>query len=242
MPVDSLDPTSRDLAIRTIYGEAAREPDEGKAAVAAVIRNRVAAGRFGGDDVRGVVLAKNQFEPWNRADARSRMMSLKPGMPDYDRIGQIVDGVWSGQVADPTKGATHFFAPQAQAALGRSVPAWAQGEGQVIGRHTFFTPDERGRGIARTISASTSTTPAQTDAPPAFGALGGLAGGPPAALGDSTSSTNNSMAGLKAFEESLKPPEHAIPPLTMPALTDQAAIEAQRKMLMRFLGEEPATA
>lgn len=146
-----LDPRERDLAIRTIYGEAAREPDEGKAAVAAVIRNRVLAGRYGGDTVRSVVLAKNQFEPWNGGPARARMLALRPGTPDYDRIGDIVDGIWSGQVPDPTKGATHFFAPAAQAALGRNVPAWARGQqGQAIGRHTFYAPEGRVTGAETT--------------------------------------------------------------------------------------------
>lgn len=141
--VPGLDQRARDMAIRTIYGEAAQEPDEGMAGVAAVIRNRVEAGRYGGKDVPSVVLAKNQFEPWNTDGGRLRMSSLKPDSPAYQRIGSIVDRVFSGDMPDPTNGATHFFAPQAQAALGRNVPSWAQGEGQPIGRHTFYAPDGR---------------------------------------------------------------------------------------------------
>lgn len=139
----AIDPRARDLAIRTIYGEAANEPDEGKAAVAAVIRNRAQAGRYGGSDVPSVVMAPNQFEPWNRADARNRMLALKPGTPDYERIGQIVDRVFSGEMPDPTGGMTHFYAPEAQAALGRMPPGWAKGESLPIGRHTFFAPEGR---------------------------------------------------------------------------------------------------
>jgi hypothetical protein len=139
----ALDPAHRDLAIRTVYGEAANEPDQGQAAVAAVIKNRVDAGRYGGNSVPAVVLAKNQFEPWGNTDARARMMGLKPDDPRYQKIGSIVDQVFSGQMEDPTAGATHFVAPAAQAALGRQMPSWAQGDGQAIGRHTFFAPEGR---------------------------------------------------------------------------------------------------
>jgi spore germination cell wall hydrolase CwlJ-like protein len=58
-----LDPVSRDLLIRTVIGEAGAEPDEGKAAVAGVVLNRLRSGDYG-DSVAKVVLAKNQFEPW----------------------------------------------------------------------------------------------------------------------------------------------------------------------------------
>lgn len=138
-----LDPRARDLAIRTIYGEAANEPDEGQAAVAAVIRNRIQAGRYGGADVESVVRARNQFEPWNTSQGQARMTSLRPDDPRYERIGAIVDRVFSGEGPDPTNGATHFISPTAQAALGRNVPSWAQGEGQPIGRHTFYAPEGR---------------------------------------------------------------------------------------------------
>lgn len=138
-----LAPAHRDLAIRTIYGEAANEPDQGQAAVAAVIKNRMQAGRYGGDTLPGVVLAKNQFEPWWNPEARQRLMALKPEDPRYQKIGGIVDQMFGGQMEDPTGGATHFVAPQAQAALGRQMPSWAQGEGLPIGRHTFFAPEGR---------------------------------------------------------------------------------------------------
>lgn len=137
----ALDDRSRDLAIRTIYGEAGQEPDEGMAAVAHVIRNRTQAGRYGGSSVPDVVLARNQFEPWNGGPARARMEALRPDSPEYQRIGGIVDRVFGGQLPDPTGGMTHFYSPSAQAALGRQPPRWAQGENIPIGRHTFFAPE-----------------------------------------------------------------------------------------------------
>ena len=54
------DGSTRDLAIRTIYGEAGGEPDVGKAGVAAVLKNRLASGQFG-PDMNSVILAKKQF-------------------------------------------------------------------------------------------------------------------------------------------------------------------------------------
>ena len=135
-----IDPRSRDLVIRTVLGEAAQEPDEGMAAVAAVIRNRALSGRYG-ESIPEVVLARNQFEPWSTAAGRSRMSSYAPDSPAYQRAAAAVDSAFSGN--DPTGGATHFFSPSAQSALGRQTPGWAQGEGQPIGRHTFFAPEGR---------------------------------------------------------------------------------------------------
>lgn len=130
-------PRDRDLAIRTVLGEAANEPDEGQAAVAAVIRNRAQGG-----DLAKVILAPNQFEPWNTQQGRSRMFSYAPDSEPYKRAAAAVDRVF-GEGYDPTQGATHFFSPTAQAALGRQPPSWAQGEGQPIGRHTFYAPEGR---------------------------------------------------------------------------------------------------
>ena len=135
-----LDPRQRDYAIRTVYGE---DPTLSAEAVAAVIRNRTIAGRYGGKDVQGVVQAKHQFEPWNNPNARARMEGLSPDSPEYQRLGAIVDRTWSGDVPDPTNGATHFYAPKAQAALGRPAPKWDDGNGQRIGPHVFFAPEGR---------------------------------------------------------------------------------------------------
>lgn len=136
-----LDPRSRDLVIRTVLGEAAEEPDDGMAAVAAVIRNRVASGRFG-KSAPEVVLARHQFEPWSTPAGRSRMLGYAQDSEPYQRASRAVDSVF-GQGVDPTGGATHFFSPTAQAALGRTAPSWARGDGQPIGRHTFYAPEGR---------------------------------------------------------------------------------------------------
>ena len=120
-----------DLTVRTVWGEGRGETPLGQQAVAAVIRNRA---RAAGQSVRDVVLAPNQFEPWNNPDTRARMLALDPNSEEYKRIAQAVVGTEN----DPTGGATHFYSPRAQAALGRPAPAWATGQGMDIGNHRFY--------------------------------------------------------------------------------------------------------
>lgn len=139
--MSDLDPHSRDLVIRTILGEAANEPDDGMAAVAAVIRNRALSGRYG-DSIPGVVLARNQFEPWSTPQGRQRMLSYAPDSEPYKRAAAATDAVFQGG-NDPTQGATHFYSPTAQAQLGRQPPSWAKGEPLAIGRHNFYAPEGR---------------------------------------------------------------------------------------------------
>ena len=145
----SVTPKARDLTIRTVLGEAAQEPDEGQAAVAAVIMNRLKAGSYG-KSLPEVVLARNQFEPWNTQEGRSRMFRYAPNSDDYQRAARNVDAILNGG-EDPTGGATHFFAPKAQAALGRREPQWAKGDALDIGNHRFFAPNGR---LSRAVQAA----------------------------------------------------------------------------------------
>jgi len=141
-PAD-MSPIDRDYLIRTVIGEAAAEPDQGQQAVAAVIRNRLNSGKYG-NSIPDVVTAPNQFEPYNTPQGRNRMFSVSPDSPVYQRAAQNVDSyLQSGD--DPTQGATHFFAPQLQAQLGRRVPSWATPDTQTtqIGGHTFYAPEGR---------------------------------------------------------------------------------------------------
>jgi hypothetical protein len=130
-----LDPADLDRVVRTVYGEAAREPSVGQQAVAGVIANRASQSGMTPADV---VRAPGQFEPWSDPAARARMEALDPTSPEYRRIASAVAPVMRGEVPDPTGGATHFYAPRAQAALGRRAPSWDDGSGQDIGGHRFF--------------------------------------------------------------------------------------------------------
>jgi spore germination cell wall hydrolase CwlJ-like protein len=147
-PLDPPQGADRDLMIRVMHAEAARETPEGQRAVAEVIRNRAVNGGYGGDTIPGVINKPNAFEPVNNPQGRARMAALDPNSPEYARYGQAVDSAYRPE-NDQTGGATHFYAPKAQAALapvdGRpTVPTWAQGQQPTaaIGGHTFYRPDQ----------------------------------------------------------------------------------------------------
>lgn len=135
-PLDPPSGTDRDTAIRTVLAEAGDQGPVGMNAVASVIRNRAVNGGFGGDAPSGVVTAPNQFEPWNTAGGRARMAAIDPNGAQYAAAGKAVDSAYFGN--DPTNGATHFYGPQTQAALGRRPPSWDNGTGVDIGGHRFF--------------------------------------------------------------------------------------------------------
>jgi spore germination cell wall hydrolase CwlJ-like protein len=138
--VSNYDSKERDYLIRTIAFEAADESDEGKAAVAHVILNRKRSGRWG-DDIKDVVTRPWQFEPW--MTRRTEMVRLSFDDRRYQDAARIADAVLTGQMSDPTAGATHFLNPTVvRQRRGGSLPSWARGEGQPIGRHTFYYPNE----------------------------------------------------------------------------------------------------
>ena len=138
--VSNYDSKERDYLIRTIAFEAADESDEGKAAVAHVILNRKRSGRWG-DDIKDVVTRPWQFEPW--MTRRTEMERLSFDDRRYQDAARIADAVLTGQMSDPTAGATHFLNPTVvRQRRGGSLPSWARGEGQPIGRHTFYYPNE----------------------------------------------------------------------------------------------------
>jgi hypothetical protein len=135
----SYDAEDRDYLIRTIAFEAGEEPDEGKAAVAHVVLNRERSGRWG-STIKEVVTRPWQFEPW--MTRRREIGRLSPGDPLYRDAARIADAVLSGEIPDPTAGATHFLNPTiVRKRRGGSLPSWAQGEGQPIGQHTFYAPN-----------------------------------------------------------------------------------------------------
>ena len=141
------DDDERDYLIKTIAFEAPDESDEGKAAVAHVILNRKRNGRWG-DNIKDVVTRPWQFEPW--MTRRKEMEKLSPHDPRYQNAARIADAVLTGQTPDPTAGATHFLNPTVvRQRRDGSLPSWARGEGQPIGRHTFYYPNEGSAAPAR---------------------------------------------------------------------------------------------
>lgn len=140
--MDTLSPQDRDLVARTILSEAGNDGDAGMAAVASVIKNRVDSGQFGSSPSR-VVLAPGQFEPWSLPRQHPNNPSrVATSSPDYQHAASIADSVWAGTVPDQTGGATHFYSPIDQAALGRKAPSWASGTPLAqIGHHAFYAPN-----------------------------------------------------------------------------------------------------
>jgi len=133
------DLVERDYLIKTIAFEAPNESDKGKAAVAYVVLNRKKSGRWA-DNVKDVVTQPWQFEPW--MTRRKEMENLSPDDPRYRDAARIADAVFSGDIPDPTAGATHFLNPiVVRQRRGGSLPAWTAGGGYTIGRHTFYSPD-----------------------------------------------------------------------------------------------------
>jgi hypothetical protein len=141
-----MSPEDRDLAIRTMLAEAGNGGASGMVAVANTILNRVKSGRYG-QGVRGVVLAKSQFEPWSphvRGTANDPRR-FSPNDAKYKEAADLLDAAASGVIPDITGGATHFYAPEAQSALGRNTPKWATPNAmttpKMIGGHRFFAPE-----------------------------------------------------------------------------------------------------
>ena len=128
---------AEDQMVRTVIGEAANQGTIGQQAVASVIKNRMDAGKQGAQDV---IFAPNQFEPWNNPKTRATLEAIDPTSRQYqDILNNAVRPVMAGTAKDPTGGATHFFSPSAQKALGRQVPDWATGQTPtVIGQHNFY--------------------------------------------------------------------------------------------------------
>lgn len=131
-----------EILARTIEAEAGVEGYDGKVAVGATIANRAASGRFG-KGIKGVILKKGQFSPWNsytgyaKGEQGKDMLRLKPSEDAYAAAQAIL----SGDYEDPTGGATHYVNPKV------STPDWlddmiGRQRGTVqIGQHLFGNAD-----------------------------------------------------------------------------------------------------
>jgi N-acetylmuramoyl-L-alanine amidase len=145
--ISSYNLEDRDYLIRTVAFEAPNEPAIGKATVAHVVLNRKKSGRWG-HEIKEIVTQPWQFEPW--MTRRRDIENLSPEDPRYRKAARIADAVLDGDIPDPTSGATHFLNETiVRQRRGGSLPRWAQGEGLVIGRHTFYSPDEANAGMGQ---------------------------------------------------------------------------------------------
>lgn len=128
------DMSPEELAIRTIAAETSGDPRE-TAAIAHVINNRLKSGKWG-KSLSDVVLSPGQFEPWSNPEGANYPGKIDPESRRYKISQAAFQGL--GAAEDPTGGATHFYAPAAQEALGRKPPPWDKGDGLDIGKTRFF--------------------------------------------------------------------------------------------------------
>ena len=111
-----------DLVTRTIAAESGRKTPEESQAIANVIINRILSGKYG-DSPEAVLLAKKQFESWGEPKSPNYAMKMLPGSPRYiEAQGNLEAALKS---PDITGGATHFWSPAGQNALGRKPPKWS---------------------------------------------------------------------------------------------------------------------
>lgn len=126
----ALSEKDRDTLIRTLFGEAAFEPEAGQIAVVHVIRNRLLRGparRFGGTPA-GVCKKPWQFSCWNPNDPQlPRLLALDPDGPMYLSLGQVVDRAWA--LPDSVGGADHYYASYI------ARPSWAVPPARETARH-----------------------------------------------------------------------------------------------------------
>ena len=124
-----------EIAARTVWMEARNQGDAGMSAVAHVLRNRVADGRWG-TSFATVCLAPFQFSCWNTADPnRGAMARLGTGDTSLEAARTAL--LNSANQADPTDGATHYVT---EGVLEQMAPAWTKGATRTvqIGQHVFF--------------------------------------------------------------------------------------------------------
>jgi len=136
--------TDADVLSLTLWGEARNQPIEGRIAVASVIRNRIALGRWG-NTATAVCRAPYQFSCWNPGqDANHQELMALAGTimggasvdyPIFTECRWIAQGCLSGAMQDRVEGATHYYARSMP-----TPPVWAAGHVPivVIGDHAFY--------------------------------------------------------------------------------------------------------
>lgn len=150
-PVPILSAEDRDALGRVAYAEAGNQGEEGLAAVAHAVLNRVASGRFGAG-VQGVLDAPGQFEPVARAGGTWHGL---PALTEPQRLvfGTILDLILQGRLPDLTGGSTFFQNPATvaqRAAAGLVSPRLVNFGGRtpaaVVRDHSFYRAAYRAAG------------------------------------------------------------------------------------------------
>lgn len=157
----------RELIARTLQAEAGNQGLGGMLAVGSVIKNRMGSGQ----SFRDIILSPAQFSAWNKftgaagGEQGQDMSKIKPSEDAY----AAADALISGNIADITGGATHYYNPDI------SNPAWgasAGGDWTKIGSHVFGKAGDFRTGAKDMIGAQAPQQMAQQDKP--RGLLGGM--------------------------------------------------------------------
>ena len=193
-------PADRDAMIRTVIGEAGDQGDFGQAGVAHVIMNRAIGS---GASPTSVVMSPNQFEPWQTRAGELR--AIPTGSDQYQAAGKVVDGVLSGDIPDPTAGATGFLNPDTVMARSGRLPKWAVGNAVRIGAHVFTgggdapqqPPAADAPDASSAIAAAAPASPpaSQGSVPPGLLAFSGAAGSAGASSGSAAPQPAPAVAG-----------------------------------------------
>lgn len=125
-----------EVAARTLAQEVRGEPPEGQDAVAHVLKNRLASGRWG-HTLASVCLWRGQFSGWYVPSDPN--FAYACGLPDDDRTLDHMKSVMNAALVattDPTNGATHYC----NLASLVQPPAWITGATHTgkFGHHDFY--------------------------------------------------------------------------------------------------------
>jgi len=122
-PVTANPVTDLDYLARTIYGEARGQSMASKLAVGWVIRNRLITGRWG-STYKDVVTARLQFTCWSESkDPANYAAIMSPsGTAWTDSVTAANEVANADVLKDTVPDATHYYSPNAQAALHKSKP------------------------------------------------------------------------------------------------------------------------
>ena len=129
-----------DILARTVWGEARGEGLGGMIAVAWAVLNRATIAaqqvrkQFGDGSIAAACLVPLQFSCWNASDPNLPYLKLQTlDAPPFQLAYLAALSAITGNVPDPTQGATHYFNPD------KVEPEWAEGKPYVsIGHHRFL--------------------------------------------------------------------------------------------------------
>jgi len=134
MIINLNDLSEKDILARLIYGEARGESDEGKKAVANVVRNRLKKKSWYGKSYKEVSLKPKQFSCFNQEDPNYKILTeLVIFDPIYGKCLEIACDIINNKIKDNTESSTHYHTVGV-------LPYWVSKMTFVkqIGNHKFY--------------------------------------------------------------------------------------------------------